>query len=100
MKRLKEMLKQLYLKSKVKKLCYISCKLGYKYTCDWIINTVPEAAYLISDYIKKHPGCQDEMNSDFFKNPDYILSKAEDKYKQVKMLEKYGFDTEDTAILK
>lgn len=100
MKKLKEMIKQIYLKSKVKRLCYLSARLGYKYGSDWIINEIPEAAYLIHDYVKKHPGSQKEMFEEYFKDPDYIFEKAEQKYKQAKMLEKHGFESDEINILR
>lgn len=73
--------------------------LGYKYTTDWIINHVPEAAYLIGDYLKRHPEEKTEMMKEYFKNPDYIFDKACNKYKQTKLLERNGFETEEFKMM-
>ena len=93
MKHLKETLRHLFWRTTVvKKLCFLSAMLGYKYTSDWIINNVPEAAYLINDHFKKYKGSKEEMIQNMFKDADYIFDKAENKLKQVDMLEKNGFD--------
>ena len=86
-------------KIKAKKLCLLSAMLGYKYTTDWIINHVPEAAYLIGDYLRKHPEEKSNMMKEYFKSPDYIFDKAWDKYKQEKLLEKNGFETEEIKMM-
>lgn len=99
MKKLKDIFHYIMTKTKVKKLCFLSAMLGYKYTTDWIINHVPEAAYLIGDYLKRHPEEKTEMMKEYFKNPDYIFDKACNKYKQTKLLERNGFETEEFKMM-
>ena len=99
MKKLSNTFRCIMTKTKAKKLCLLSAMLGYKYTTDWIINNVPEAAYLIGDYLKKHPEEKANMMKDYFKNPDYIFDKALNKYKQEKMLKKNGFETEELKMM-
>lgn len=99
MKKIKDALNHIFLKAKVKKLCFLSAMLGYKYTTDWIINHVPEAAYLIGDYLKKHPETKNEMMKEYFKTPDYIFDKAMNKYRQMKLLETNGFETEELKMM-
>lgn len=85
-------------KTKAKKLCFLSSMLGYKYTTDWIKDHVPEAALLIGEYLKIHPEERNLM-SEYLKNPDYIFDKAVQKYKQVKLLEDNGFETEELRMM-
>lgn len=99
MTKLKDIFHCLQTKTKTKKLCFLSAMLGYKYTTDWIINHVPEAAFLIGDYLKVHPEDKNEMMKEYFKDPDYIFDKALQKYKQIKMLEENGFETEELKMM-
>ena len=99
MDKIKDRFNYILSKAKAKKLCLLSAMLGYKYTTDWIINHVPEAAYLIGDYLKKHPEEKAEMMKEYFVSPDYIFDKALTKYKQEKLLEKHGFETEELRMM-
>lgn len=89
----------LFLRNKVKNLCYISAMFGYKLTSDWIVDHIPEASYLIGDYIKKHPDEHKSLFTKYFKNPDYILEKSEARLKQIKYLDKNGFDIDEVEYL-
>lgn len=99
MSKIKDRISHIFVKTKVKKLCFLSAMLGYKYTSDWIIKNVPEAAYLIGEHLKKHPEEKALMMKEYFKDPDYIFTKALDKYKQTKFLEEHGFETEEIKVL-
>lgn len=89
----------LYLRSKVQNLCFLSAMLGYKLTSDWIIDHIPEASYLIGDYIKKHPDEYQSLFNKYFKNPEHILDKAESKLKQISWMDKNGFEPEEMSML-
>lgn len=86
-------------RTKAKKLCYLSAMLGYKYTSDWIINNIPEAAYLIGDYLKRKPEAKDAMMEEYFKNSDYIYDKAEKKLEQLKFLDENGFEPKELEMM-
>lgn len=90
----------LYLKSKVKYLCYLSAMLGYKYTTDWIIDHIPEASYLIQDYLKKHPDARQSLFTKYFKSPDNILQQATNRLDMVDYLEENDIQTDETEYLK
>lgn len=85
-------------KTKAKKLCFLSAMIGYKYTYEWIVDNVPEAAYLIGEYLKIHPEERNLMK-DYLKSPDHVFDKAVQKYKQAKMLEENGFETEELKMM-
>lgn len=89
-----------YLRNKVKNLCYLSAMLGYKLTSDWIIDHIPEASYLIGDYIKKHPDEHQSLFTKYLRNPEYILEKSESKLKQLSWMDKNGFEPEEISFLK
>ena len=74
--------------------------LGYKYMSDWIMDHIPEAGYLIGDYIRIHPEEHQSLFTKYFKNPDNIFNKSEARLKQIKYLDKNGFDVEEISFLK
>lgn len=100
MKKIKQLFKKLYFRKKAKKLCFLSAMFGYKYTCDWIMNNIPEAGYLIGDYVKTHPAEQKELFTEYFKSPDYILDKAEKRLNYIVQLEEGGFDIDESTYLR
>lgn len=95
MKKIKQFFRHLYLRRRVRELCYLSAMFGYKYTCDWIINNIPEAGYLIGDFVKKHPNEKQQLFTEYFKNPDHILDKAEKRLKWIDTLEDSGYEDID-----
>lgn len=101
MKKIKQWLtNKLFSRKRVKELCYLSAMIGYKYTCDWIINNVEEASYLIGEYKQKHPREYQEIFTEYLKDPDYILDKAEKRLKQLDTLQEGGYDANDIDELK
>lgn len=99
MKKLKDIFHCLLTKTKSKKLCFLSAMLGYKYTIDWTIQNVPEAAFLIREYLVRNPEEKTNMMKEYFQDPDYIFNKALQKYKQEKLLEKNGFETDEIRLM-
>lgn len=88
-------MKQLiFLRSKVESLCYYAAMLGYKLTTDWIVDHVPEASYLINDYIKKHPDERMSLFSKYFKSPENIMKNAEKDMDISENLKKRSEDSE------
>lgn len=86
-----------YFESQVKELCYLSANLGYKMFSDWLIDNITDAAYLIGEYIGNNPDKFQEFLEQNFSTPDDIFYKAEAKRKQMKFLERNGFDIEDIS---
>lgn len=101
MKKIKQWLtNRLFSRKRVKELCYLSAMIGYKYTCDWIIKNVEEAGVLIGEYRERHPREYQEIFTEYLKDPDYILDKAEKRLKQLDTLEEGGYDANDIDELK
>lgn len=97
-KRIRSLLNTIFVRPKVKKMCFLSSMLGYKYTTDWIIDNIPEAAYIIGEYLNRHPEAKEEMINTYFKDPDYIFNKTLNKYRQMKFIEENGLEIEELKM--
>lgn len=99
MRNIKKIFYNFLYRTKVKRLCFLSAMLGYQYTVEWIVDNVPEAGYLVGDYLEKNPEKQDEIAKKYIKDADHIFDKALEKYKQLKLLDEYGFDPDDIKAM-
>lgn len=99
MKKLKDIFHCILTKTKVKKLCFLSALIGYQTTGEWIKEKVPEAAFLIGEYLNKHSEEEGSVIEKCFKDPDYIFDKALNRYKQSELLKKHGFETDEIKMM-
>lgn len=81
-------------------LCYMAARFGYKVFSDWVINNVPEAAYLISSYIQKHPEDYKEFFENDLRDSEHVLEKSEGMMRRLEHAKNMGEEPEESKYLK